>query len=141
MGLYQNDLLEMPPASDGMKLSIGVSLVMVFLAILVAPRTMLNGIANVSFLTRLGSKMNPLKKHGSFASDKGILSTIYRIPATDRKRSMPGPAYTFPNGQMIDKFLSAKAKSWEWGEKYGKTYRIWAASIPEVYVCRLLSVI
>jgi hypothetical protein len=36
---------------------------------------------------------------------------------------------------MVDKFLVARSRSWEWEEKYGKTYRIWAASIPEVYVC------
>ncbi|EFE40549.1 hypothetical protein TRV_04715, partial [Trichophyton verrucosum HKI 0517] len=44
---------------------------------------------------------------------------------------MTGPRYKFPNGQMVDKFLDVKNKSWEWEKKYGKTYRIWAATIPE----------
>lgn len=61
------------------------------------------------------------------------LSLVHRIPAADGKKYMSGPAYTFPNGQMVDKFLAARTRSWEWEEKYGKTYRIWAASIPEVY--------
>ncbi|PLB48986.1 cytochrome P450 monooxygenase GliC2 [Aspergillus steynii IBT 23096] len=111
MDSYENAVLEMPSVSVGTKFSLGVStLVVVLVVLLVAPRAVLDGIAN------------------------GVLSTTYRIPATDRKRSMPGPAYTFPNGQMIDKFLAAKAKSWEWEEKYGKTYRIWAANIPEVVI-------
>lgn len=63
------------------------------------------------------------------------MSLTYRIPAVNGKKYMSGPAYTFPNGQMVDKFLVARTRSWEWEEKYGKTYRIWAASIPEVYAC------
>ncbi|EDP52457.1 cytochrome P450 monooxigenase GliC2 [Aspergillus fumigatus A1163] len=62
------------------------------------------------------------------------LSLVHRIPAADGKKYMSGPAYTFPNGQMVDKFLAARTRSWEWEEKYGKTYRIWAASIPEVVI-------
>ncbi|KAF4986632.1 hypothetical protein FGRMN_10746 [Fusarium graminum] len=64
----------------------------------------------------------------------GFLSLTYRIQAVDGKKYMPGPAYAFPNGQMVDKFLAARTRSWEWEEKYGKTYRIWAASIPEVVI-------
>ncbi|KAK1140027.1 hypothetical protein N8T08_010936 [Aspergillus melleus] len=111
MDSYQNIFFEVPSVSVAAKISLGLSTLVVALVIfLVAPRAVLNIVAD------------------------GILSTIYRIPTTDRKKSMPGPAYTFPNGQMVDKFLAAKAKSWEWEEKYGKTYRIWAASIPEVRV-------
>ncbi|KAH7476141.1 Cytochrome P450 monooxygenase [Fusarium oxysporum f. sp. matthiolae] len=91
--------------------SIGALLsVLVFVALLVGPKTVLNTIFN------------------------GFLSLTYRIQAVDGKKYMSGPAYTFPNGQMVDKFLAARTRSWEWEEKYGKTYRIWAASIPEVVI-------
>ncbi|KAL4908841.1 hypothetical protein BDW74DRAFT_165571 [Aspergillus multicolor] len=64
----------------------------------------------------------------------GYLSLRHRIPAASGRGYMPGPAYAFPNGQMVEKFLSARAKSWEWEAEYGKTYRIWAADIPEVVI-------
>ncbi|EFQ96923.1 cytochrome P450 monooxygenase GliC2 [Nannizzia gypsea CBS 118893] len=63
-----------------------------------------------------------------------FLTSIHRIYDESGKRVMTGPRYQFPNGQMVDKFLNAKNKSWEWEEKYGKTYRIWAANIPEVVI-------
>ncbi|KAK2616881.1 hypothetical protein QQS21_000259 [Conoideocrella luteorostrata] len=62
------------------------------------------------------------------------LSLVHRITSTDGKKSISGPAYSFPNGQMVDKFLAARARSWEWEKKYGKTYRIWAGSIPEIVI-------
>ncbi|EZF30492.1 Cytochrome P450 oxidoreductase [Trichophyton interdigitale] len=63
-----------------------------------------------------------------------FLTTTHRIYDATGKREMTGPQYRFPNGQMVDKFLDAKNKSWEWEKKYGKTYRIWAATIPEVVI-------
>ncbi|KAH7255997.1 cytochrome P450 monooxygenase GliC2 [Fusarium tricinctum] len=91
--------------------SIGVLLsVLVVVVLLVGPKTVLNTLCN------------------------GFLSLTYRIPAVNGRKYMSGPAYTFPNGQMVDKFLVARSRSWEWEEKYGKTYRIWAASIPEVVI-------
>ncbi|KAM5430307.1 hypothetical protein McanMca71_007334 [Microsporum canis] len=63
-----------------------------------------------------------------------FLTSTHSIYDTSGKKAMTGPPYKFPNGQMVDKFLDAKNKSWEWEEKYGKTYRIWAATIPEVVI-------
>ncbi|GKU09669.1 unnamed protein product [Fusarium langsethiae] len=93
------------PASIGVLLS-----VLVLFALLIGPKTVLDALLN------------------------GFFSLIYRIPVVNGKRCMSGPAYTFPNGQMVDKFLAARTRSWEWEQKYGKTYRIWAASIPEVVI-------
>ncbi|GIC87200.1 cytochrome P450 monooxygenase hasH [Aspergillus udagawae] len=91
--------------------SVGVlASVLVLVAVLIGPKVVIDTVLN------------------------GYLSLVYRIPAANAKKYMSGPAYTFPNGQMVDKFLAARTKSWEWEEKYGKTYRIWAASIPEVVI-------
>lgn len=65
--------------------------------------------------------------------NQAFSTCTHRIYDATGKRVMTGPRYKFPNGQMVDKFLDAKNKSWEWEKKYGKTYRIWAATIPEVY--------
>ncbi|KAF5656666.1 cytochrome p450 oxidoreductase [Fusarium heterosporum] len=89
-------------------------------------RVFLSGLVVIALFLRSRTVLNGLLN--------GFLSLTYRIQAVDGKKYMPGPAYAFPNGQMVDKFLAARTRSWEWEEKYGKTYRIWAASIPEVVI-------
>ncbi|KAL5365578.1 cytochrome P450 monooxygenase GliC2 [Aspergillus floccosus] len=102
------------------------------LGLLAAPSPLSIGVVSVLMVVVLVTLIRPWAVIDTVLNS--YLSFVYRIPAADRKKHMSGPAYTFPNGQMVDKFLDARTKSWEWEEKYGRTYRIWAASIPEVVI-------
>ncbi|OCK77280.1 cytochrome P450 [Lepidopterella palustris CBS 459.81] len=48
-------------------------------------------------------------------------------------KSISGPRWTIPNGQVIDKLLNGAQKSTEW-RKFGPVYRIWAGSYPEIVI-------
>ncbi|OJD30436.1 cytochrome p450 oxidoreductase [Diplodia corticola] len=61
-----------------------------------------------------------------------IVSRICFIPSVENGKNIKGPAYTFPDGQMKDKFFRGREMSYAWSEKYGSIYRIWAGSTPEV---------
>ncbi|KAL2751984.1 hypothetical protein ACRALDRAFT_1058816 [Sodiomyces alcalophilus JCM 7366] len=49
-------------------------------------------------------------------------------------RKVSGPAWQFPNGQIIDKFANGRAKSDEWRKKYGAVYRVWGGLSPEIVI-------
>ena len=63
---------------------------------------------------------------------KASLNFIYRFDSVDGKRSMKGPKYEFPNGNLQRKFLQARQSSFEWEATYGGVYRIWMGTKPEV---------
>ncbi|KZF25220.1 cytochrome P450 monooxygenase GliC2 [Xylona heveae TC161] len=63
-----------------------------------------------------------------------FLKLLYKIRAAEGGSLLDGPNYSWPNGQMVEKFLQARTKSWEWEKKYGKIYRIWAGTVPEVVI-------
>ncbi|EOD44122.1 putative cytochrome p450 monooxygenase 2 protein [Neofusicoccum parvum UCRNP2] len=62
------------------------------------------------------------------------MSRIYYMPSVEDGSSIPGPAYTFLDGQMKDKFLNARNMSVEWQQKYGSIYRVWVGPNPEVII-------
>lgn len=49
-------------------------------------------------------------------------------------RRVSGPKWQFPNGHIIDKFVSGRAKSDEWRQKYGNVYRVWGGIAPEIVI-------
>ncbi|KAH8593316.1 cytochrome P450 monooxygenase GliC2 [Bisporella sp. PMI_857] len=62
------------------------------------------------------------------------LNFVYKFTSEDSTRSMKGPEYKFPNGNMQEKFLQARQKSVEWEAQYGPVYRIWMGMNPEVII-------
>jgi gliotoxin/aspirochlorine/mycotoxins biosynthesis cytochrome P450 monooxygenase len=59
-----------------------------------------------------------------------VLSHLHAIRDTKGK-SIQGPWWQWPNGQIVDKFLSAKQCSFQW-QQFGDIYLIWAFNIPEM---------
>ncbi|GKT97224.1 cytochrome P450 [Colletotrichum tofieldiae] len=57
---------------------------------------------------------------------QSILST-FKSGVLSKGRNISGPAWQFPNGQIIDKFANGRAKSDEWRKKYGAVSRVWGA--------------
>ncbi|KAB8070356.1 cytochrome P450 monooxygenase GliC2 [Aspergillus leporis] len=50
-----------------------------------------------------------------------------------KKKTIRGPLWQWPNGQIVDKFLLAKQCSFQW-QRYGPVYRIWAFATPEIVI-------
>ncbi|KAF2877961.1 cytochrome P450 [Massariosphaeria phaeospora] len=50
-----------------------------------------------------------------------------------RQLLLPGPPWTFPNGQLLEKFLQGRQRSETW-RLYGSVYRIWSLFTPEVVI-------
>ncbi|KAL1868955.1 hypothetical protein Daus18300_005791 [Diaporthe australafricana] len=50
-------------------------------------------------------------------TEEALLSRIYRIPSLDGGANIKGPPFTFWDGQMTEKFLSARERSYEWQAK------------------------
>ncbi|KAB8229041.1 hypothetical protein ETB97_008732 [Aspergillus alliaceus] len=70
-----------------------------------------------------------------------VLNTYLRfrhpIWHTETARHIPGPSYTWPNGQGdVEKYVLGRAKSEEWQSQYGNVYRIWAGMSPEVVLTK-----
>jgi hypothetical protein len=59
-----------------------------------------------------------------------VLTQVYTIRGTKGKL-IQGPRWQWPNGQIVDKFLSAKQCSFQW-QQFGDVYLIWAFTIPEM---------
>jgi hypothetical protein len=59
-----------------------------------------------------------------------VLARVYTIWDVNRK-TIRGPLWQWPNGQIVDKFLLAKQCSFQW-QRYGPVYRIWAFATPEM---------
>ena len=55
------------------------------------------------------------------------------MPHAETGRALPGPRYSFPNGQGDSaKFLHGKENSLKWESEHGSIYRIWSGMTPEV---------
>ncbi|KAJ0120705.1 cytochrome p450 monooxygenase 2 [Diaporthe amygdali] len=63
-----------------------------------------------------------------------LLSRIHYVPSLDGGKNIKGPPFTFWDGQMTEKFLCARERSYEWQAKYGSIYRIWVGPNPEVVI-------
>lgn len=68
-------------------------------------------------------------------NDQAYLQFRYPIRHADTGSSIPGPLYSWPDGQGdTEKYVHGRDKSEQWQAQYGNVYRIWAGMTPEVCV-------
>jgi hypothetical protein len=54
----------------------------------------------------------------------------------DGLKHLNGPASSWPNGQLLDKFFAGERKASAWKQTYGPVYRVRSLFTSEVYVAK-----